>query len=140
MSNEPDVIRINGLRICNGTSVTGALEPKTPFLIGVAGGTASGKVFEIITFSIYLFKFVIHLWHYHPMNVLTKYCYFPYMHNQSTVCKRIMEHLGQADMDHTQRQVKKIASFLLFSLKEIRAESFINRYQSLDSRLCLFLQ
>lgn len=44
MSNEPDIIRINGLKISNGTSTTGALEPKTPFLIGVAGGTASGKV------------------------------------------------------------------------------------------------
>ncbi|XP_071443781.1 uridine-cytidine kinase isoform X2 [Hetaerina americana] len=39
---------------------------KTPFLIGVAGGTASGK---------------------------------------STVCKRIMEKLGQVDMDQTKRQV-----------------------------------
>ncbi|XP_077287328.1 uridine-cytidine kinase isoform X2 [Arctopsyche grandis] len=39
---------------------------KTPFLIGVAGGTASGK---------------------------------------STVCKKIMEKLGQVDMDHTERQV-----------------------------------
>ena len=44
----------------------GTTEVKTPFLIGVGGGTASGK---------------------------------------STVCKRIMEQLGQADMDHTQRQV-----------------------------------
>ncbi|XP_076232353.1 uridine-cytidine kinase isoform X2 [Calliopsis andreniformis] len=43
-----------------------ALESKTPFLIGVSGGTASGK---------------------------------------STVCKRIMEKLGQVDMDHMQRQV-----------------------------------
>ncbi|XP_021934269.1 probable uridine-cytidine kinase isoform X3 [Zootermopsis nevadensis] len=42
------------------------VEGKTPFLIGVAGGTASGK---------------------------------------STVCKRIMEKLGQVDMDHTERQV-----------------------------------
>ncbi|XP_031849534.1 uridine-cytidine kinase isoform X2 [Nomia melanderi] len=42
------------------------LEHKTPFLIGVSGGTASGK---------------------------------------STVCKRIMEKLGQVDMDHMQRQV-----------------------------------
>ncbi|XP_015433696.1 PREDICTED: probable uridine-cytidine kinase isoform X2 [Dufourea novaeangliae] len=42
------------------------LENKTPFLIGVSGGTASGK---------------------------------------STVCKRIMEKLGQVDMDHMQRQV-----------------------------------
>lgn len=42
------------------------VEGKTPFLIGVSGGTASGK---------------------------------------STVCKRIMEKLGQVDMDHMQRQV-----------------------------------
>ncbi|KOX79373.1 putative uridine-cytidine kinase [Melipona quadrifasciata] len=42
------------------------LESKTPFLIGVSMGTASGK---------------------------------------STVCKRIMEKLGQVDMDHMQRQV-----------------------------------
>ncbi|KAK8393311.1 hypothetical protein O3P69_013380 [Scylla paramamosain] len=40
--------------------------PKTPFLIGVAGGTASGK---------------------------------------STVCKRIMEKLGQDDIEHSQRRV-----------------------------------
>ncbi|XP_022193144.1 uridine-cytidine kinase isoform X1 [Nilaparvata lugens] len=54
--------------LCNGT-VNGKMrtsEGKTPFLIGVAGGTASGK---------------------------------------STVCKRIMEKLGQVDVDHTERQV-----------------------------------
>ncbi|XP_062121863.1 uridine-cytidine kinase isoform X1 [Drosophila sulfurigaster albostrigata] len=45
-------------------------EVKSPFLIGVAGGTASGK---------------------------------------STVCKKIMEQLGQAEMDHTQRQVVAIS-------------------------------
>uniref|UniRef100_A0A1B6CPJ1 uridine/cytidine kinase n=1 Tax=Clastoptera arizonana TaxID=38151 RepID=A0A1B6CPJ1_9HEMI len=45
-------------------------EGKTPFLIGVAGGTASGK---------------------------------------STVCKRIMEKLGQVDVDHTERQVVTIS-------------------------------
>lgn len=39
---------------------------KTPFLIGVGGGTASGK---------------------------------------STVCKRIMEQLGQTEVDHSQRKV-----------------------------------
>uniref|UniRef100_A0A8D8P767 uridine/cytidine kinase n=1 Tax=Culex pipiens TaxID=7175 RepID=A0A8D8P767_CULPI len=65
----------------NGSSV------KTPFLIGVAGGTASGK---------------------------------------STVCKRIMEQLGQADMDHTQRQVVSISqdSFYreLTSAEKVRAE------------------
>ncbi|XP_059218326.1 uridine-cytidine kinase isoform X1 [Stomoxys calcitrans] len=43
---------------------------KKPFLIGVAGGTASGK---------------------------------------STVCKKIMMELGQADMDHTKRQVVTIS-------------------------------
>uniref|UniRef100_A0A336MKH4 uridine/cytidine kinase n=1 Tax=Culicoides sonorensis TaxID=179676 RepID=A0A336MKH4_CULSO len=43
---------------------------KEPFLIGVAGGTASGK---------------------------------------STVCKKIMEALGQADMDHKERQVVTIS-------------------------------
>jgi len=42
------------------------IEGKTPFLIGVAGGTASGK---------------------------------------STVCKKIMEKLGQVEMDQTLRQV-----------------------------------
>ncbi|RZF37972.1 hypothetical protein LSTR_LSTR005472 [Laodelphax striatellus] len=54
--------------LCNGT-VNGRMrtsEGKTPFLIGVAGGTASGK---------------------------------------STVCKRIMEKLGQVDVDQTERQV-----------------------------------
>ncbi|XP_034486995.1 uridine-cytidine kinase isoform X1 [Drosophila innubila] len=45
-------------------------EIKSPFLIGVAGGTASGK---------------------------------------STVCKKIMEQLGQAEMDDTQRQVVSIS-------------------------------
>lgn len=54
MSNHPDV----------------AKNTKTPFLIGVAGGTASGK---------------------------------------STVCKRIVEQLGQADMDQTRRQVVVIS-------------------------------
>ena len=66
MSNEPDVIKINGLKIFNGTSLSNHSETKTPFLIGVAGGTASGK---------------------------------------STVCKRIIEQLGQADMNHAERQV-----------------------------------
>ncbi|XP_076673820.1 uridine-cytidine kinase isoform X2 [Andrena cerasifolii] len=48
------------------TGKLNGLESKTPFLIGVSGGTASGK---------------------------------------STVCKRIMEKLGQVDMDHMKRQV-----------------------------------
>ncbi|XP_045600666.1 uridine-cytidine kinase 2 isoform X2 [Procambarus clarkii] len=46
--------------------LTNGVNPKTPFLIGVAGGTASGK---------------------------------------STVCKRIMEKLGQDDIEHSQRRV-----------------------------------
>uniref|UniRef100_A0A0P6E611 uridine/cytidine kinase n=1 Tax=Daphnia magna TaxID=35525 RepID=A0A0P6E611_9CRUS len=50
----------NGLKNFNGYGT------KTPFLIGVAGGTASGK---------------------------------------STVCSRIMEKLGQDEIDHRQRQV-----------------------------------
>ncbi|XP_050297235.1 uridine-cytidine kinase isoform X2 [Anthonomus grandis grandis] len=50
----------------NGSSKMNGHDEKTPFLIGVAGGTASGK---------------------------------------STVCKRIMEKLGQADIDNKQRQV-----------------------------------
>ncbi|SPP83295.1 uridine-cytidine kinase isoform X2 [Drosophila guanche] len=57
------------LRLPNGDALTGD-EVKSPFLIGVAGGTASGK---------------------------------------STVCKKIMEQLGQAEMDHTQRQVVAIS-------------------------------
>ncbi|XP_030759109.1 uridine-cytidine kinase-like isoform X3 [Sitophilus oryzae] len=52
-------------RILNATKMNG-IEGKTPFLIGVAGGTASGK---------------------------------------STVCKRIMEKLGQVEVDSKQRQV-----------------------------------
>lgn len=44
MSNDPDVIRINNLKICNGTMSIDLSETKKPFLIGVAGGTASGKV------------------------------------------------------------------------------------------------
>lgn len=64
MSNEPDVIRINGLKISNGTSAAGGLEPKTPFLIGVAGGTASGKVNQSIRFAMYyLFNFMCRLNH-----------------------------------------------------------------------------
>ncbi|KAL1490912.1 hypothetical protein ABEB36_011585 [Hypothenemus hampei] len=52
-------------RLSNG-KINGSEGGKTPFLIGVAGGTASGK---------------------------------------STVCKRIMEKLGQAEIDNRQRQV-----------------------------------
>lgn len=42
MANDPDIIKSNGAKAQNG--VTGTSEQKTPFLIGVAGGTASGKV------------------------------------------------------------------------------------------------
>ncbi|XP_063974205.1 uridine-cytidine kinase isoform X1 [Diachasmimorpha longicaudata] len=63
------------------------IEGKTPFLIGVSGGTASGK---------------------------------------STVCKRIMEKLGQVDMDHQERQVVCISqdSFYrdLTPAEKLRAE------------------
>lgn len=56
--------------LLNGDAKPSNDEVKSPFLIGVAGGTASGK---------------------------------------STVCKKIMEQLGQAEMDHTQRQVVSIS-------------------------------
>lgn len=46
MSNEPDVVKING-KILNGVKSSDCPEKKTPFLIGVAGGTASGKVLNI---------------------------------------------------------------------------------------------
>ncbi|XP_059607913.1 uridine-cytidine kinase isoform X1 [Phlebotomus argentipes] len=62
MGDKTDYLSVNGAK---SSAMTNG-EVKQPFLIGVAGGTASGK---------------------------------------STVCKRIMEQLGQADMDHTQRQV-----------------------------------
>ncbi|XP_023708708.1 uridine-cytidine kinase isoform X2 [Cryptotermes secundus] len=69
-----------------GSKING-VEGKTPFLIGVAGGTASGK---------------------------------------STVCKRIMEKLGQVDMDTTERQVVCISqdSFYreLTPAEKLRAE------------------
>ncbi|EDW83412.1 uncharacterized protein Dwil_GK22830, isoform A [Drosophila willistoni] len=63
----------NLLRLPNGDGlpvVSTNSEVKSPFLIGVAGGTASGK---------------------------------------STVCKKIMEQLGQAEMEDTQRQVVTIS-------------------------------
>lgn len=47
MSNDPDVIRINNFKICS-INMSGSSEMKKPFLIGVAGGTASGKVELII--------------------------------------------------------------------------------------------
>ncbi|KAH8383524.1 hypothetical protein KR009_009145 [Drosophila setifemur] len=64
-----DLRQADSLHVPNGDLSTGD-EVKSPFLIGVAGGTASGK---------------------------------------STVCKKIMEQLGQAEMDHTQRQVVAIS-------------------------------
>ncbi|GAB0091593.1 Uridine-cytidine kinase [Sergentomyia squamirostris] len=66
MSDKSSYLSVNGVKPCGMSNG----EVKQPFLIGVAGGTASGK---------------------------------------STVCKRIMEQLGQADMDHTQRQVVSIS-------------------------------
>lgn len=47
MSNDPDVIKIDNLYMANSASNTALLENKSPFLIGVAGGTASGKVIRI---------------------------------------------------------------------------------------------
>ncbi|XP_044016809.1 uridine-cytidine kinase-like isoform X1 [Aphidius gifuensis] len=74
------------------------VEPKTPFLIGVSGGTASGK---------------------------------------STVCKRIMEKLGQVDMDHQERQVVCISqdSFYrdLTPAEKIRAEKGQYNFDHPDS-------
>ncbi|KAH8247242.1 hypothetical protein KR038_000878 [Drosophila bunnanda] len=64
-----DLRKSDALRLPNGDGCAND-EVKSPFLIGVAGGTASGK---------------------------------------STVCKKIMEQLGQAEMDHTQRQVVSIS-------------------------------
>ncbi|KAH8385917.1 hypothetical protein KR200_006317 [Drosophila serrata] len=64
-----DLRKSDALRLPNGDTCAND-EVKSPFLIGVAGGTASGK---------------------------------------STVCKKIMEQLGQAEMDHTQRQVVSIS-------------------------------
>lgn len=94
----------------NGSSST---EEKTPFLIGVGGGTASGKV--IIAFHFFLpiekknyilcLKWFIIIWKL-----------------QSTVCKRIMEQLGQADMDHTQRQV------FFFKKKNLKCEAMLALY------------
>ncbi|EDW43470.1 uridine-cytidine kinase isoform X2 [Drosophila sechellia] len=65
-----DLRNADTLRLPNGDGAAANDEVKSPFLIGVAGGTASGK---------------------------------------STVCKKIMEQLGQAEMDHTQRQVVSIS-------------------------------
>ncbi|XP_017009245.1 uridine-cytidine kinase isoform X1 [Drosophila takahashii] len=65
-----DLRKADSLRLPNGDGNAANDEVKSPFLIGVAGGTASGK---------------------------------------STVCKKIMEQLGQAEMDHTQRQVVSIS-------------------------------
>ena len=97
----------NGLKSFNGYGT------KTPFLIGVAGGTASGKVIYLL--RMWLLAMSGLAWHS-----------FSYCHLQSTVCSRIMEKLGQGlfeipefsfernplysfvildEIDHRQRQV-----------------------------------
>lgn len=44
--------------------------------------------------------------HYHCLSVYSMFLRENYSYIfQSTVCKRIMEKLGQVDMDHTERQV-----------------------------------
>ncbi|XP_014254572.1 probable uridine-cytidine kinase isoform X1 [Cimex lectularius] len=58
------------MSVCKFNGKLSNVEGKSPFLIGVAGGTASGK---------------------------------------STVCKRIMEKLGQVDVDHAERKVVTIS-------------------------------
>ncbi|XP_075144977.1 uridine-cytidine kinase isoform X2 [Haematobia irritans] len=77
----------------NGQNTLGppSNDVKKPFLIGVAGGTASGK---------------------------------------STVCKKIMTELGQADMDHTKRQVVTVSqdSFYRELTPAERAKSFQGFY------------
>lgn len=75
----------------NGTTKTNGAEVKAPFLIGVAGGTASGKVST---------KKDKNLLNYVMITLLVFF-----LTSQSTVCKRIMEQLGQADKDHSLRQV-----------------------------------
>ncbi|XP_065072471.1 uridine-cytidine kinase isoform X4 [Ochlerotatus camptorhynchus] len=91
--NSPNEVKTNGPKV-NGNE-NGV---KTPFLIGVAGGTASGK---------------------------------------STVCKRIMEQLGQADMDHAQRQVVSISqdSFYreLTPAEKLRAEKGLFNFDHPDA-------
>jgi len=71
---------------------------KTPFLIGVSGGTASGK---------------------------------------STVCKKIMEALGQADKDHKERQVVTISqdSFYreLTPAEKVKAEKGLFNFDHPDA-------
>nr|CAG4649285.1 EOG090X050I [Scapholeberis mucronata] len=89
----------NGLKTFNGYGT------KTPFLIGVAGGTASGK---------------------------------------STVCSRIMEKLGQDEIDHRQRQVVCISqdSFYreLNSAESVKASKGLFNFDhpdAFDNRLIL---
>ncbi|XP_046404340.1 uridine-cytidine kinase isoform X2 [Ischnura elegans] len=79
---------------------------KTPFLIGVAGGTASGK---------------------------------------STVCKRIMEKLGQVDMDQTKRQVVCISQDSFYKsltpeekLKADKGQYNFDHPSAFDDELILF--
>lgn len=67
-----------------------SVEGKVPFLIGVAGGTASGKVSSSNIYASFL--------------VWVPVTYFPLMF-QSTVCKRIIGKLGQAVMARKERQV-----------------------------------
>lgn len=45
--------------ICNGKEKSA--EGKTPFLIGVAGGTASGKVLSIPSFSMFALGYIFYL-------------------------------------------------------------------------------
>ena len=75
----------------NGESNGHQSKPKTPFLIGVAGGTASGK---------------------------------------STVCRKIMEKLGQDTVDHRHQQVVCISqdSFYRELNEEERKAAFKGNY------------
>lgn len=44
------------------------------------------------------------------IRTIENYSTIAFLYLQSTVCKRIMEQLGQADMDHAQRQVNLLHS------------------------------
>ncbi|KTF91407.1 hypothetical protein cypCar_00009077 [Cyprinus carpio] len=68
---------------------------RQPFLIGVAGGTASGKVGILLylTYKYYQLSKSTYVFNYNPV-------FF-----QSSVCGKIMELLGQNKIDHHQRQV-----------------------------------
>lgn len=71
----------------NGTNSTsnGERKAKKPFLIGVSGGTASGKVKKDIQIHVAISSIKIFF--------------------QSTVCKKIIEKLGQTEIAEKQRQV-----------------------------------